>query len=481
MLRPGEDITEGSMIRYAERDVSTPANDFDKLPRLESDGKIHEYFIRVARDFTVSESVTKSNPVGIDIDGKISRALRTWATDATSIPSNFGGLVKVTSIGPSKWVVIYSYTPSTVSLRAVVCTIDSNSHSITFGTPVDVTTTLETADSADVCRLDTDKFLVAYTEDGVNDVMVVAATVSGTTITLGTGQNVSVGSYVTLSCCQLATNKFALYAQNSGTTANFHGFGSVSGTTITITASSTTAITNFTTTADSMVEMIKIATDKFAMVNGANGYAVVCTTVGTTYTVGTAVAMFTPTSGAREKTSIIDGGTDVFYVRAGTVMRRATVSGTTISTSGATVSITNDAGGKFVRKSGTIYEIHNNSTAAASGLYKISWSGTATVREQVQTFTNAVIDAFPSSDETRFLAIGASGAAYHLDGMSDNLSGFPVATTTAGGTAKIQFVGTATGLVNLIPGASYTGTNGAWTLSPGQRNVAISSSEMLVS
>lgn len=44
MLRAGEDFTEDTMIRYAERDL-TPANDFDKLVRLEANGTIHPYFL----------------------------------------------------------------------------------------------------------------------------------------------------------------------------------------------------------------------------------------------------------------------------------------------------------------------------------------------------------------------------------------------------------------------------------------------------
>lgn len=475
--QPDNNIPASMFINRAARDLGTPANDTGRTAILEDDQKIDEAFIRHAVRRTASEAIASAEPVGIDLDGKISRAFRTWATDAQSIPANFSTIRSICEIGTNKWVIIFGYTPSTWQYFAVVVTIDSNTHRITFGSRVDIGASGENA-AVQVCKLDTDKFLVGYTDDGVNDVRLVAATVSGTVITFGSSVNVAVGTYLDVQLCQIDTNKFAVYANNSGSTAQFHGFGSVSGTVPSMTASTTTAITNFSSTVP-VVKMVKIATDKFAMVNGGNGYVVVCTTVGSTYTPGTALLLVGASSVA-STTDIVADGTDAFYARTNGQVRRATVSGTTITATGAAVSFSNDSGGQLAVRGGVCFEVHNNGTTPAlSGLYKIAHSGGNTTRVQIQSFTNSVTVGTNNAGGTRFLFVG-SGASFHVDGMSDNFLGFLDAALSNAVEGRVNFKGRKTGLTGIETGAKYTVSNGAYALASTGTIYGLSTTELMI-
>jgi len=456
---------------------ATPSVDAGRVAKLENDGRIDEQFLRIALARTASENLLSANPVGLDLDGKIARAARAWATDAQSIPANFSTIRSMCEIGTNKWVVIFGYTPSTWQYFAVVVSIDANTHRISFGSRVNIGASGENA-VVGVCKLDTDKFLVGYTDDGVNDVRLVAATVSGTVISFGSSVNVAVGSYLDVQLCQIDTNKFAVYANNVGSTAQFHGFGSVSGTVPSMTASLTSAITNFSNTTP-VVQMVKIATDKFAMINGNNGYAVVCTTVGSTYTVGTALLLMSTGSGMSQ-TDIVADGTDAFFARTLGQVRRATVSGTTITATGGAVSIPNDVSGQLAMRGGVLYEVHQNTTTPAlSGLYRITHSGGTTTREQVQSFTNSIAIGTQNADSTRFLFIGSS-ASYYVDGMSANFIGYINADQNNNVAGRVNYKGVKTGLTNLVTGGKYVPNSGAYVLSSTGSLLALSSTELLV-
>jgi hypothetical protein len=474
--QPDNNIPAAMFINRAARDLGTPANDTGRTPILEDDQKIDEAFLRSAIRRTASENITSVQPVGVDMDGKVARAFRAWASDAQSIPANFSTIRSICEIGTNKWVIIFGYVPSTWQYYAVVATIDSNSHRITFGARV--STIGSEGAIVGVCKLDTDKFLVGATEDGQNDVILQAATVSGTTISFGSAVNVAVGTYLDVQLCQIDTNKFAVYANNSGSTGQFHGFGTVSGTVPSMTASTTTAITNFSNTTP-VIKMVKIATDKFAMVNGANGYVVACTTVGSTYTPGTALLMMSTSSGISQ-TDIVADGTDAFYARTNGQVRRATVSGTTITATGGAVSIPNDVSGQLAVRGGVCYEVHQNTTTPAlSGLYRITHAAGTTTRQQVQSFTNSVVIGTQNSSGTRFLFIG-SGATYHVDGMSDNFLGYLDAALNNGVEGRVNFKGIKGGLTNIVPGAKYSVNDGAYVLASTGAILGLSSTEVMV-
>ncbi|MHA2064048.1 MAG: hypothetical protein ACXABY_06675, partial [Candidatus Thorarchaeota archaeon] len=282
---------------------------------------------------TANEDMAQGTPVGYGADGNVSRAVRAIANNDTNRPASLstGSIVKVEEMDTDKFAVLYRYTSGTAVGAVVIMTIDSNANEVTYGTEVVIDSNIEqNGPSIDMAKLDTNKFVVTWTDDTANDAEAIVGTVSGSTITLGTGQVLTVtGTLVSATCCQLDTDKFGFMYGTTAAGARYQGFATVSGTVITVVDSDTTAIAGVNNLTGLGFSSIKIATDKFVVVNGQGGNTVVCTTVGVTFAFGAVTTIVG--SGATGELDLLSPTTDEFWVRFNAKTAYATVSGTTIT------------------------------------------------------------------------------------------------------------------------------------------------------
>lgn len=112
-------------------------------------------------------------------------------------------------LGTDKFVVVYDEETAGDNATACVCTVSGTT--IAAGTPVEWTVSTSTYLYPSVCKLDTDKFVIAWKDGGDSSKMkVIVATVSGTVPSFGTEQDIDVDSCGNTSLAQLDTDKFVL-------------------------------------------------------------------------------------------------------------------------------------------------------------------------------------------------------------------------------------------------------------------------------
>ena len=153
----------------------------------------------------------------------------TWGTAV-----QFGDNARVTScaaIDTDKFVVIYNDETDSNTGKAVACTVSGTT--ITVGTPIELNSGVDydLGWKSDVCKLDTDKFATIFHGLDAGRIFMVAATVSGTTISMGTVIQISTSDFYSGIQC-LDTDKFVIAYRfpNAGVLKA----GTVSGTTITL-------------------------------------------------------------------------------------------------------------------------------------------------------------------------------------------------------------------------------------------------------
>jgi hypothetical protein len=161
----------------------------------------------------------------------ISRTTPTPGTEATIVSSNVrASKVKAAVIDTNKVAITYENT-SDNKLYGVVITISGTT--ISSGTPVKLyDTETVNAETMDICKLDTDKFLVSFTNLTSDDAMAVAATVAGTVITPGTALQVEATTAVGETLCEQITTDVACMIYDDGTNLSYVVL-EVSGTTVT--------------------------------------------------------------------------------------------------------------------------------------------------------------------------------------------------------------------------------------------------------
>ena len=265
--------------------TSSGASDENKAPLLNSEGKLDKNFILVGTEIEAGENLTANNLVAVESDGKVYKTVNSHSAFAqiesritypSSYDDNFvlaldtdknvmiwqnassyltGQVVSTSRITPTYGTELALVSATTNSLNgcvlatnkfvcvyklsgdnkayAVVCTVSGTT--ITAGTPVKVydSDTVQ-AGKVGVCKLDTDKFLVTFHGATSDDPIAVACTVSGTTITAGSGvalEAVTMNASGVVVCQQIATDR-AIVAYDDGTNVSTMVL-SVSGTTIT--------------------------------------------------------------------------------------------------------------------------------------------------------------------------------------------------------------------------------------------------------
>lgn len=419
----------------------------------------------VTTNQTANEDLTAGTPVGISsVVGGIAKA-RAGDYTKTITPDSADDTCRTVKIATDKVVTAYRETTSN-DLKVFVSTIDTTDYAnaFTVGAVVSVTANLATGNETyDVCQVDTDKFSVTYVETGALTVVKnVIATVSGTTITLGTPVTAytAAGDVSKITSCYVSADKaFFAVASNSG-----NGYG------IAFTASGT--VGTFGTPADlgsnSQADLIcaLINTDKIAL--SGNGYARVITLSGTTITVGTAVQFAATYAQAYQYHDIVSHTTDAFVVRFNSSSSTAqhcvmTVSGTTI-TAGTVQNALNGGGALYVYSSTQI--ISRASSSGFSKMYTIS--GTTITDDNNAKFTMQFTDC----SRRKFVDMGSYGFTHSISGtsleysfvgMSDSFIGILQTTISQGQTGTVVARGIDTNQSGLIAGTNYLVSAGALT------------------
>lgn len=428
--------------------------------------------IITTQSFPVSETMSAGTPVGIDWEGKIAKAMRSFPDDATNQFTDLAALWGVFPITRNNFVVVYATTVSaTFRIRAVVATADSSTNNITFGTSTIVASYGgEGYRDGDVCQVDTNTFVAVYSDaTGSENNYGVAFTVSGTTITAGSQKTLSVTDNLDeLRCCKSDTLTF-FWCGYRDTFGDWEmGTATVSGTTITTEYSSGSSIANIVV-ASMDIKLAQVATDKIAMLQGSNGYIAIITTSGS-ITAGTAVDLF-DTTGGKDSCSFVSLADDTFYCQLGTKVGYFTVSGTVPSLSGSIVTRTGSEGG-LVEHNNLIYDFQSGPTDEENaGLWSVVYSGGALTLTQLNASLKktGITSVAIASDGYKIFALCPGDLSYWLSSMSYNFVGFlqDGATTTSGQSGRVIVRGIDSNQSGLVAGSYYLVSNGALTrLSP---------------
>jgi hypothetical protein len=448
MISPDQIIRADDFIDSTEVDP-TPANDNGRVPKLERNRKIDADFISGSYQFTANEDIDALTPVGIGENGNISLAALFTSTTKSGKPSNLSVPYDMVAIDTNKFVFAYG---SGNFLYLAVATLDVDARSLTFGSQATVSTNIETNGhgSIGICKIDTDKFVVCYVNDGDNVGRVKVGTVSGTTITLSTTQGLGGSGVIRGNCCQLDTDKFA-YAFGSDSTGKIAGFATVSGTTTTVVDSSTSAFSGILNNYGT-INIDKIATDKFAITASNSSNVAIGTTASSTFVAGTPQSV-----GGTGTTGIASAVDDTLFIRRTNAVRYYTVSGTVL-TLVDTYTTTNDSASALISDGTNVYDATNTTDDGLSGIYILGISGSTITRKKIQDGTFSTTGVRFAFDGTSYLAY--SNGDFHIKGMSGGFIGFTEEAVTSGNTVYVICSGKIDNFTGLIPGAVYEASGG---------------------
>jgi hypothetical protein len=423
----------------------------------------------LSRTFTAMENLTAGDKVGIsNFTGGVSRTgtLGYFTESSFTAPSSPGGYSTI-QVATDKILTIYEDQTSN-DLLAIVSIVDRTDlqNALSFSSPVTISTNVTVGNLYGyyACKLDTDKVLISYTNPAAStQVMCVVGTISGTTLTLGTPQLVdttAVGtSQIQIWAAQIGTDKAVItyMAVVSGTPTSKTVALTVSGTVATI----GTPVSLNASLSDQFNRVVKVATDKFAVMNG--NYLQVGTISGTTITLGTAVQTFTTAGAGAELISSIlvspDTNVVVIAENVGSSTYKAiacTISGTTI-TVGTAVTLAGTTTGALYAVSPT--ELYVGS--GASTYSRLTLSGTTLTNNGVIAKLYLTDNMVDMSGYFLVLKPTASNPVrYVLSGYANNFMGIVQASATLGNPVSIVYKGIDINQSGLIAGSYYTIGNG---------------------
>jgi len=271
--------------------------------------------------------------------GTVSGTTITWG-DISEFCSDVGiGLhLGVCKLNTDKFVVVYADDANADDGYARVGTVATRT--ISWGTAKE----FETGDCEypSCCQLGTDKFAIFYNDEAVgDDATVCICTVSGTTITSGTPVVFTLDrpNFYSTSCCKLDTDKFAVVFVDTYDGTYWY---SVKACAFTVAGTVPTAgdILDIDIAGEcSQSTICQLDTNKF-VISWCNDtdheqYVAVCTVSGTTITLGTPQLIATPAGGERAGLVAVDTSSFIIvYNEQGDTegkSRLCTVSGTTIT------------------------------------------------------------------------------------------------------------------------------------------------------
>ena len=429
---------------------------------------------------TAAETLVAGDKVGLAnlYDGYVSKA-NSYVLSQTTTASVGGGTNKAVKISTDKVAILYMDNSSVNLSKVVIATIGStfssagSGNAFTFGTVQTVTTTNVAGPVFDICPLGTDKFAVVYAETGAPTVTrLVGATVSGTTITLGTPINLdSAANNVTgVAICQDGTDKCVVSIGKA--TANQRAIGVTFSGTVPTGGAAAGLDAGFVGAQNLM--NVLVGTDKFVVVDSALGKAQCGTLSGTTITLGSVATTITASSNSAYD-QLVSPATNVFAYRfydstAGQIgMYAATISTRTI-TFGTKLNITpknGQQGGLYVNSASEIYCSVDTSTTAKLGIKTIGLSGNTLtdngyVAQRITDGTSSFYSFFVDMG-TYWLTLGWSAATtfkYFIKGMSNNFVGIAQGAAAKGASVSVLLKGTDANQSGLKSGCIYQITAG---------------------
>jgi len=242
------------------------------------------------------------------------------------------------AIDDNKFVVAYMDDADGDAGKARVGTVSGTT--ITWGDISEFCSDIGIGKTASVCKLDTDKFVVAYADDSQSDDGYArVGTVSTRTISWGTAKEFWTGDTEAAKCCPLDTDKFAIVF-NDETGGDYLKVMActVSGTTITTGDAVSLGGGSYSGVRE---DSCQLDTDKLVVVfrdyDATNvGKAVACTISGTTITVGDAITFEAGVASflsvcALDTSKFVVTWSDYYSYDNHQRIKACTVSGTTIT------------------------------------------------------------------------------------------------------------------------------------------------------
>lgn len=437
------------------------------------------------------ENLTAGQPVGISngLSGlKVARAVRTSDTVDNGISAaNVLNSNSQCAIGGDKFVFVQAQN-SDDSLYATVGSIDTSTKEVTLGTPVAASTDIK-SNLYGVCKLDTDKFIVFYSEDAATDTLWYRiGTVSGTTITFGAAAifhtlpgGHSVQGQIT--CDFISTNKGIMFVGSSTTTGGRLIAFTAVGTVATAGTPASIGTTIDDDTSNNCVR--KVDTDKFILAC-QSGYVQVGTLSGTTITLGSEVDFTAVSIGDNINIAVLSTSLVVVTFKDGSGTGRhtaASISGTTPAF-GAMVSSNQHDQGVYV-ESATSYLVSNSQDSYFSRL-TVSGTTITFVGVIIYTGTNDFLQ-FIAIENGYYLALN-DAFKFYIQGMSGQFLGIAQTTVAKGANVEVVCEGIDEHQTGLIPGGRYQVIDGGLTRVPPitsdlperQSVLAISATQVLV-
>lgn len=437
--------------------------------------------INTIKGYTANESITAGDRVSI-ISSSAEKSVRHNLANpgANSDFSSGTNIFNVTTakVADDKFVVMYR---DASKWYGIVGSVDKETLAITYGSAVQVGGTVSSVD-CNVCYVSDDKVAFLYV-DSSSDLQVVIGSVSGTTLTINTPATVFTDAAVLTRSAYMDlinTDKLAIMYTTDGGNLVVLG-ASISGTTITVDTANKVTTAGFATDARKNAAC-KAATDKFFVAlrdSSGNGSGKAYSFSGTV-----------PTAGA---TNDFDSGTGIDYLSCARLADNSILivwtdtSGTPSSSSVvASIATVTTSYGSVVNfgdnvPTATTYGSHHSVIALSStraivmrmkvGDSAAYWneidlsSGSICIQNDNSINSNGqkCAAALLTSSRNRFVLVNVesnSNGRSQVFSEYDNtnkfkLLGIATNTVSAGGTVNVQSTGLVTGLSGLTAGETY--------------------------
>lgn len=268
------------------------------------------------------------------VAGILSGKTITWGTPQTITGAS--DRHDIAQIADGKIAVVYR--GSGADVRVVVATVSGTVFTIGSSVQVDSANN----NFASICKIDTDKFLVAYYDSDNTQGEAAAATVSGTVPTVGTPVVFETNVIAGISCCQVDTDKALVIWQDATDTDGEGRIASISGTVVTFPSA---AVDWNASTTNNALSCVQLTTDKAVITwnDSSVQNAKVCSVSGTTpsygaeATISTAVTVDSTLQQPRSCAAISSTIVAIAYSDSSTSYYSIVdISGTTLTSRGTT-------------------------------------------------------------------------------------------------------------------------------------------------
>lgn len=415
----------------------------------------------LVKAFTASQDLTAGDRVGVSLFGSgVSKALITSSLSAQSVTyadTPTQNLAVMTPISGDKIFVVYEKTDTT--LRGVVATVNRATMSVSLGTAVDITTDsykIENS-SVDVTTIGTDKVVVTYIGNADKTISkAVVCTVSGTTITVGTPVTIAdfTVTMTVTAVCKLDTDKFAVFTSDSN--VNYPVVAcTVSGTTITV----GTPVNTNANIAGTHTMIRQMTTDKFVLFSDTK-YIQIGTVSGTTITLGTAQNSSLTGSIGLSSYDIVCPSATSFIIKGEANFMGATVSGT-VATFGSQVATVGTAGAMRVVDSSNVMVVSDSN----DGIQNLALSGNTITKTNLigDKFTfytehSTGRNGFMNMENGYWVMLRGSnttGLMFFIEGQSIQFIGVAQSTVSRGASVSVLYRGVDTNQSGLVAGETY--------------------------